>query len=214
MTVREDRIIPLIGSFFERRILGEGRTHLLAQSVDRPAIHDKVAEQTAALNKEIATLEQRQNNLVIELEQFEPSGDDDFDKAWRSGIQDRFKTILADLRKKRDLLAELTQQSQIQPKTNPELLEAIPQVSVAVSRLPEEQQRRLFDAFHLELRYNDLTDELDLRVTITGDTATTLGATVQAVLDSPDGVPVGGDSVCRPIVCPEWVTQWTSTAGR
>jgi hypothetical protein len=32
--------------------------------------------------------------------------------------------------------------------------------------------RGVADAFHLELRYNDLANELDLRVTITGDTAT------------------------------------------
>jgi hypothetical protein len=45
----------------------------------------------------------------------------------------------------------------------------------------EERQRHLLDAFHLELRYNDLTSELDLRVTITESTAAELCATVQAV---------------------------------
>ena len=54
-----------------------------------------------------------------------------------------------------------------------------------ICRLPAAQQRRLFDAFHLELRYNDLTGELDLRVTITEDTATELGTTVRALLENP-----------------------------
>src|SRR4051812_5548439 len=60
-----------------------------------------------------------------------------------------------------------------------------PTTNLAVSRLPDGQQRRLFDAFHLELRYDDRTSELDLRVTITGDTAAVLSATVQGILDSP-----------------------------
>ena len=199
VTVREDEIMPLLNQFFERRIFGEARTRLLAKSVDQPAVHDDVNERTAALAGEIAALQRRQTNLITELEQFEPSGDDDFDQAWRSGIQDRFRTILADLRKKKDLLAELTEQSQTQPQTNPALLDAIPQTSLAVGRLPEGQQRRLFDAFHLELRYDDRTNELDLRVTITGDTATLLSATVQAILDSPYGTP---DPVADPLCAP------------
>jgi hypothetical protein len=81
---------------------------------------------------------------------------------------------------------------------NPSRRQASPS---ADCRLPQAQQRRLFDAFHLELHYNDITNELDTRVTITGDTATTLGATVQAVLDSPDGGPGGADPVTRPITC-------------
>jgi hypothetical protein len=36
----------------------------------------------------------------------------------------------------------------------------------------QEQGRGLYDAFHLDLRYSDLTSALDLRVTTTGETAT------------------------------------------
>jgi len=68
---------------------------------------------------------------------------------------------------------------------NPALLEAIPTTSLAVSRLPEAKRRRLFDAFHLELRYDDRTSELDLRVTITGETAAMLSDTVQEILGTP-----------------------------
>jgi len=54
-----------------------------------------------------------------------------------------------------------------------------------ICRLSAAQQRRLFEAFHLELRYHDLTSELDLRVTITEDTATELGTTVRTLLEDP-----------------------------
>ena len=63
--------------------------------LDEPVADDKAAGSTAALTREITALQQRQNNLVAELEQFEPSGNDEFDKAWRSGIQHRFRVILA-----------------------------------------------------------------------------------------------------------------------
>ncbi|MEV6844658.1 hypothetical protein [Actinoplanes sp. NPDC051411] len=96
---------------------------------------------------------------------------------------------MADLCKKTDLLAELTEQGKLQPETAPALLEALPTTRLDVSRLPEAQRRRPFDAFHLEVRYDDRTSELDLRVTITGDTATMLRATVQEVLDSAGGTP-------------------------
>jgi hypothetical protein len=148
--------------------------------------HDEAADSTAALTQEITALQQRQNNLVAELEQFEPSGDDDFDKAWRSGIQPRFRSILAEVKEKKTRLAKLTQQARTQPAANPALLEVIHQGHIDVRRLPEERRRRLFDAFHLELRYNDLSHDLAIRVTITGETATELDA-VQALLSTPEG---------------------------
>ena len=52
--------------------------------------------------------------------------------------------------------------------------------------LPEQRLRQLFDAFHLELRYDDRAGELEIRVTITGNTAAELGATVEALLTTPE----------------------------
>lgn len=60
----------------------------------------------------------------------------------------------------------------------------VPEANIDLGRLPEGRQRRIHDAFHLELRYNDLTTELDLRVTITGETATELAATVAAAVEA------------------------------
>jgi hypothetical protein len=89
------------------------------------------------------------------------------------------------VRKKTDLLAELTENGKVQPETDPALLKAIPTANLAVRRLPEAQRRLLFDAFHLELRFDDRTDELDLRVTITADTAPLpSGATVHEILSA------------------------------
>jgi hypothetical protein len=153
---------------------------------ERPASADgKLARRTAALRATIAGLQQRQQALIRELEQFAPSGNDDFDQQWRAGIQTRFVAILAEQRTKQELLAELHRQAQAQPSVDLSLLEAIPQENIDLARLPEDQQRRLYDAFHLELRYNDRTREFGLRVTITGETAAELGATVAGIAGQP-----------------------------
>ena len=199
VVVREDEIMTPLGRFFEQRIFGDGRTALLGQEINESAVDDSLAERQASLTAEITNLQQRQTKLISELEQFESSGDDDFDQAWRSGIQDRFRNILAEQQKKRDQLAELTQQSQSRPTTNPALLESVPQTNIDVSRLPEDRQRRLFDAFHLELRYHELTRQLEIRVTIAGDTATELSATVEAILGQPDSALTSENLVGDPL---------------
>ncbi len=182
MTIREDKIIPVLDQFFEQRIFGEQRADLLAPSGGSSGSNDDVTALTAALADDIADLQRRQYNLLAELEQFEPSGGHDFDQAWRSGVQARFQTTVAALKAQNAQRAKLSQQRRKPAKINPVLLEVVPQAIVAVSRLPQKQQRRLFDAFHLELRYNHLTSDLDIQVTITGRTADALGATVQGII--------------------------------
>ena len=61
------------------------------------------------------------------------------------------------------------------------MLDALPQREIDIRRLPEDQQRSIYEAFHLELRYNCLRKELTIRVTITADSAPAIAATVGAV---------------------------------
>jgi site-specific DNA recombinase len=194
--VREEEIVAPLSRFFEQRIFGEGRALFLAQEAGEPTVNDGLAERQAKLIAEITNLQQRQTKLIAELEQFEPSGDDDFDRAWRSGIQDRFRGILAEQKTRKSELAEIQRKDQKAIEVDPALLESLPQTSIKISRLPEDRQRRLFDAFHLELRYHEDTGQLDIRVTLTGDTAAELGATVRAALGQPeDGENGVGDAL-------------------
>ena len=86
------------------------------------------------------------------------------------------------------------------PDATPDLslLDAVPQAHIDLARLPEDRQRALYDAFHLELRYNDLTGQLVIRVTITGETATGLAAAVNAAAGEPTGGHAGPtpDDLC------------------
>jgi hypothetical protein len=81
--VREEEIVAPLSRFFEQRIFGEGRALFPAQEAGEPTVNDGLAERQATLITEIANLPQRQTKLIAELEQCEPSGDDDFDRAWR-----------------------------------------------------------------------------------------------------------------------------------
>jgi hypothetical protein len=62
------------------------------------------------------------------------------------------------------------------------LLDWLPQGHIDLSSLPDDQQRRIYDAFHLGLRYNALTREVSIRVSITGDTAPVLAATIDSII--------------------------------
>src|SRR5262249_30287609 len=64
-----------------------------------------------------------------------------------------------------------------------DLLDMLPQGRVDLNRLSEDQQRRIYDAFHLELRYNAPRRDVTIRVSITGETAPILGTTIETILD-------------------------------
>jgi hypothetical protein len=87
LDVRGQGLLPVGGPRSAAGSQADGRELLLARAISEPATDDAAAARAAALTAEIAKLQQRQDNLVRELEGFEPSGDDDFDQAWRSGIR-------------------------------------------------------------------------------------------------------------------------------
>jgi site-specific DNA recombinase len=143
VVVREDELTTPLRRFFEQRVFGDSRELLLARAINEPATDDGLAARAAALTAEIASLQQRQDNLVRELESFEPSGDDDFDQAWRSGLQTRFRAVLAEQQRKKALLADLARESQTRPVVDPSLLDIVPQTHIDLGRLPEDRQRQV-----------------------------------------------------------------------
>src|SRR6185369_5452371 len=52
---------------------------------------------------------------------------------------------------------------------NPDLIDQLPEIDFDLGQLPEAHQRRLFDAFQLELRYNKIHHQLTIRATVRGD---------------------------------------------
>jgi hypothetical protein len=167
--VNEDQILPLVNDFFARRVFGTNRRAYLADRIADIPRQRTGNPRLAALGREIKELQQAEANLKAQLEAFRPSGDEDIDAGWRSRLQHRFTDVVKARRRKMDDLAELGRTgAKIQP-VNPDLIDRLPQVAFDLGALPEAHQRRLFDAFQLELRYNRIRHELTIRVTVRGD---------------------------------------------
>lgn len=183
VVIREDKLLEPLHRFFERRVFGNGRSFMLANAANVTANDENLTARIGGLTAEVARLQHHLDNIISELERFEPSGDEEFDRTWRSSLQTRFKAIVTEQRAKSGALAELRRQEQDGPRLDPALLDQLPQIQVDLQRLPVDWQRRLYDVFHLDLRYNPLTGELDLSVTVSGDTVGELGSMVRAMVN-------------------------------
>ena len=182
VTVREDRLIEPVARFFTQRVFGPTRKILLADTHPTAQVDPTLDTRRAAVEAELADLQRRQNNLMRELANHEPTGDPDFDTAWRSGIQDQFAATLAEQRARTRLLAEITRQQQETTPPDIDLIDLLPMAAIDITGLPEQQQRHLYDAFHLEVRYDLPTDSVILRVTIEAETAPALATAVNSLV--------------------------------
>ncbi|MBT8225622.1 MAG: hypothetical protein HKP61_16860 [Dactylosporangium sp.] len=198
--VAEEQLTEPLARFFTERIFGLGRRHYLAavtadiQQTARSASAARQAELTAAIGE----LARRQENLIKELERLEPSGDPDVDDAWRRGIQARFAATVTELRQKRQLLAEVERTARATTPAEVGLLDQLPQGSIDLRRLPDDQQREIYDAFHLELRYNSVRRDLTIRVTLAADTAQIVAAAVASTPAGPQRTKEQRPGACAP----------------
>jgi hypothetical protein len=149
-------------------VFGAGRKTYLAAATahDHDAASAEAAARRAQITATIDDLRRGQHNLIKELESLQPSGDPGVDQVWRRGIQERFAAAVTDERRHRQLLTELADQPQATAQADTDLLDLLPQAHIDLRRLPDDQQRALYEAFHLELRYNCLTKQLTIRVTV------------------------------------------------
>jgi hypothetical protein len=138
----------------------------------------QLATGKAKLAAEIEDLSGRQANLIYELERLQPSGDPDADEAWRHGIQHRFASTVAGQRNKKELLAQLKREQSAPNRPDINVLGQIPHCDIDITRLPDDEQRRIDDAFHLELWFNTLRSGATIRITVTSGIAPALAATV------------------------------------
>lgn len=188
--IREEIVLGAVAEFFAVRVFGpDRRVHLAADLtlVKQPATEPTQAQERTALEASIATLERRQNRLIRSLAEGtggdEP--DDDIDpeqeKAFRAAIRGEH-AILSKQRKALEAqLAALVTPAPHDGPGDPALLDALPQLALDLELFPETAQRRLYEAFGLEVRYNRHREELTLRVLITGEMLEELRQTVLAL---------------------------------
>jgi site-specific DNA recombinase len=185
--VREDLILPVVGQFFTERVLGPGRQLFLRSADDHvPPPPAKDDAQRTALAARVEQLTRAQTNLMAQLEDYAPTGDDEIDGEWRAMLQRRFAAVTAERNAARSQLAALKTPSvpaPARPADELALLAALPCTPTDLTLLPEEDQRQLYDAFHLQVRYNRAKHQLTLRVTINAATVDALAAAVAAAVD-------------------------------
>ena len=183
--MREDLLLGPVTRFFAQRIFGPTRKILLEATL--PTTHTDPLLQTrhTAAQTEIADLQRRQQNLMRELENYEPTGDTDLDTAWRSGIQTRFASNATQLRIKTQQIADIVRQQAEEAPPDVDLIDDLPIADIDVTQLPEGLQRQLYDAFHLEIRYDHPNNALNLRVTLDAATVPALANAITEILDLP-----------------------------
>lgn len=99
-------------------------------------------------------------------------------------MQTRFAANATDQRAKSRQLDELMRAEARPQRPDTGLLNALPEHDLDVTSLPADLQQALYDAFHLELRYQPATNELVLRVTLSADTIPALADTIDTITDS------------------------------
>jgi site-specific DNA recombinase len=181
--VREDKLLELVRGFFSRRIFGPEREALLvASQAEEPVVEDGTAARVTALRAKIRDFERQQANVVKELREYQPTGDEDIDQQWRGQLRDSFAEIAT---QRKDLEAQvggLAARPGAPSLSDPRLLDRVPIIEADLGRMPEDIERELFDGFQLQVRYHQPTRRVTLRVTIDGDALPRLTAVSQAIM--------------------------------
>ncbi len=175
--VREDQLMDGLADFFTNYIFSPNRrAHVgavLSQAEER-AVLDHQTKIKAARNA-IRELEERRQRLVRKLEL-----SDDIDDALMRDIKARSAELGAEQADKRAELAKL--EGTQPPQPSPELLDLLPAGPIDFHALPEQIRRDLFEAFHLEMRYDLDANRASCRVTIAGPVLDLQSRTAQGAL--------------------------------
>ncbi|WP_433431986.1 recombinase family protein [Nonomuraea sp. CA-141351] len=163
--VREDTLLDAVHDLFQRRIFGPGRHQLLAADLPQSS---KQAEgeweaRCQALRKRITEITKKQDRLIAQVEEGE------IDDAFARRLRTRFSELEVERRTKAQELAE-TEANPPASDHQTDLLYKIPMLQTGIAELPEELQRKLFEVFHLEIRYNDSVGIALIRVALDHDT--------------------------------------------
>ncbi|WP_240759457.1 recombinase family protein [Phytoactinopolyspora endophytica] len=170
--VREDRLLDCVQVFFAERVFGPDRAdHLAAQlSGHQTDTDDERDRRIAALQKAIADLMKRQNNLLEERESGTADPDDPAARAWADRLRTRFADLEAQRAAKQAELEQLQHDAERDRPPDPSLLDALPALTLNLAEAPETLQRDLYDAFALKIHYDHARKHATIHATIRADT--------------------------------------------
>ncbi|MFI9080771.1 recombinase family protein [Streptomyces sioyaensis] len=196
--VSEKILLNAVHWFFGDRVLGPSRTELLRAQLaaTTPACAAEDTQKAERLRKEIKTIERRKERLLDELDDHEDDGDPETSREFRRSIRERFDRHE---RKRRELLTQLHQHEQSgtgEEQQNADLIDLLPRLGTSLAKLPEAEQRRLYDAFQLEVHYLRPRREIQLQVTVPAATADELSRLTQQVVAPLTAAGGGTDQPC------------------
>lgn len=164
--VREEDLLELTHEFFAQHVLGPRRDTALRT----PAEHEPQANPIAVrLRAELADLAKRRRNVLTQMEEYEPTGDDEIDHECRAELRHRHADLARQHKLKTEQLAALATPTP-EPDDDPTLLDSLPVVTGAdLTAVPEELLRDLYESFNLEVRYQPDDHAVTIRVTVRDD---------------------------------------------
>jgi hypothetical protein len=190
--IREDALRPAVIAAIGERVFGPDRlTHLAAQHDAQPReLAADHARQTEAAATRLAEIGARQDALMAELEDLDPT--DPTAKTWRDRIRARFTALETERADAAAHHAGLVATQPVITEHLPELLEAMPTGAVRLDDVPDEHLAELLDVLNVEIRVHSRT-EAHLSITLTADSIAAATAMVTAAAgiaaDTDDGDP-------------------------
>src|ERR1017187_2309717 len=197
VSVREDALLAVVHQMFRERIFGPERAALLAELIPANAAAEAAqrGKQETALRRRLRQIDASENAQAREIEALAHVKDPHSRAvtAMRTRHLARF-TELEDERAQADAqLAALAKTTHDTP--DPSLLDRLPMLGDLITEAPIRLQRRLYEAFDLQLLYNRHMHQVTIWATITPTTPRTLAAIIN---DSDDGHPAASNPPADP----------------
>jgi hypothetical protein len=165
--VREDDLLDIAHSFFAEHVVGPRREVALRRPSTTAKRNDDPA--VVRLEAELADLDKRRQNVLTQIEEYEPTGDEDIDRDFRAQLRRRYTDLAQQHKTKVQQLAGQTTTPASTPEDDPTVLDDLPISALSLTDVPEELLRDLYDSFNLELRYQPEPRTITVRVTARQD---------------------------------------------
>ncbi len=164
--VREGDLVDLTHRFFTDHVLGPHRHEALRTPLGEQT-ETKPDPATERLQAELADLHRRIRNVLSQLEDVEPTGDDEIDRDLRSELRHRYAELARQQKAKAAELAQHDAPKPREPEDDPTILDHLPtMLPVDLADIPETLQRDLYNAFNLELHYDANEHVVTIRATV------------------------------------------------
>jgi site-specific DNA recombinase len=157
--LREDALVPLVERFFAERIFGPMRLDKLARQLRAQARSSKKRAKgaQATLRRQVADFDRR---IGLQIEALEKGIEPDLVGQRIAELRSEKEEIEAELR---ELGAGTTEGD---PEELTDILSRLPDLSEALRKAPPNIKRQVFEAFCLQIRYDNIERRIEISATI------------------------------------------------